>query len=108
MLPEGDFLELLEVDFLALLEVARPEVGYGGEVPGWLGGVLAQQESVRSVQLPMLPELSESEVGPLLAGDWLTMVNPFMSDHRRSGGRRCSGFRVAATGSGWKQSQWRG
>ena len=28
----------------------------------------------------MLPELSESEVGPLVAGDWLTMVNPFMSD----------------------------
>ena len=54
--------------------------GYGGEVPGWLGGVLAQQESVRSVELPMLPELSESEVGPLVAGDWLTMVNPFMSD----------------------------
>ena len=27
---------------------------------------MAQQESVRAVDLPVLPELSESEVGPLL------------------------------------------
>ena len=41
---------------------------------------MAQQESVRSVDLPGLPELSESEVGPLLAGDWITTIGPFLRD----------------------------
>ena len=41
---------------------------------------MAQQESVRAVDLPALPELSESEIGPLIAGDWLTTVGPFLRD----------------------------
>ena len=45
-----------------------------------LGGLMAQQGSVRAVELPSLPELSESEVGPLIAGDWLTTVGPFLRD----------------------------
>ena len=51
-----------------------------GNVPAWLGGLMAQQESVRAVDLPMLPELSESEVGPLVAGDWITTIGPFLRD----------------------------
>ena len=54
--------------------------GPGGNVPAWLGGLMAQQESVRAVELPPLPELSESEVGPLLAGDWMTTIGPFLRD----------------------------
>ena len=51
-----------------------------GNVPAWLGGLMAQQESVRAVELPSLQELSESEVGPLLAGDWITTIGPFLRD----------------------------
>lgn len=54
--------------------------GAFGQFPAWLGGLMAQQESVRAVDLPTLPELSESEVGPLLAGDWLTTIGPFLRD----------------------------
>ena len=39
-----------------------------------------QQESVRPVELPTLSELTETELGPLLAGDWLTTIGPFMRD----------------------------
>ena len=48
--------------------------------PAWLGGLMAQQESVRAVELPSLQELSESEIGPLIAGDWLTTIGPFLRD----------------------------
>ena len=41
---------------------------------------MAQQESIRAVDLPALPELSESEVGPLVAGDWITTIAPFLRD----------------------------
>ena len=51
-----------------------------GQIPAWIGGLMAQQESVRAVDLPALPELSESEVGPLLAGDWITTIGPFLRD----------------------------
>ena len=51
-----------------------------GQIPAWIGGLMAQQESVRAVELPALPELSESEVGPLLAGDWITSIGPFLRD----------------------------
>ena len=56
-----------------------PAAPYGG-VPAWLGGFMAQQESVRAVELPALQELSESEIGPLIAGDWLTTIGPFLRD----------------------------
>ena len=36
----------------------------------------AQQESVRPVELPWLAELTETEVGPLVAGDWLVTITP--------------------------------
>ena len=45
---------------------------YAG-LPAWLGGIMAQQESVGAVDLPPLQELSES-------GDWLTTVGPFLRD----------------------------
>ena len=44
-----------------------------GDWPQWPG-------NVRSVDLPALPELSESEVGPLIAGDWLTTIGPLLRD----------------------------
>ena len=56
-----------------------PGAPYAG-LPAWLGGFMAQQESVRAVDLPALQELSESEIGPLIAGDWLTTVGPFLRD----------------------------
>ena len=56
-----------------------PNLPYAG-LPAWLGGIMAQQESVRAVELPSLPELSESEIGPLIAGDWLTTIGPFLRD----------------------------
>ena len=49
-------------------------------LPAWLGGIMAQQESVRAIELPSLPELSESEIGPLIVGDWLTTIGPFLRD----------------------------
>lgn len=49
-------------------------------VPAWLGNLLTQQETVRASDLPQLPELHEGELGPLLAGDWLTMLAPQMCD----------------------------
>ena len=54
--------------------------GAYGPMPAWLGGLMAQQESIRAVDLPALPELSESEVGPLVAGDWMTTIGPFLRD----------------------------
>ena len=41
---------------------------------------MSQNESFRSVELPMLPELTENEVGPLTAGDWVCPVTPLMRD----------------------------
>ena len=57
----------------------HPGAHFAG-VPAWLGGLFAQQESVRAVDLPALQELSESEIGPLIAEDWLTTVGPFLRD----------------------------
>lgn len=51
-----------------------------GNMPAWLGGLMAQQESIRAVELPCLLELSELEVGPLVAGDWITTIGPFLRD----------------------------
>ena len=47
-------------------------------MPWWM--MEAQQESVRPVELPTLAELTETEVGPLVAGDWLVTITPFMRD----------------------------
>ena len=41
---------------------------------------MSRHESIRSVDLPMLPELTENEVGPLTAGDWGCQVTPLMRD----------------------------
>ena len=54
--------------------------GTASNLPAWYGGLLGREETVRSLELPPLPELSESEVGPLIAGDWITSVTPFMKD----------------------------
>ena len=52
---------------------------------------MAQQESIRAVDLPALPELSESEVGPLVAVDWMTTIGPFLRDMGRGAqGGECS------------------
>ena len=56
----------------------RPGGGFPGQMPWWM--MAAQQESVRPVELPTLVELTETEVGPLVAGDWLVIVTPFMRD----------------------------
>ena len=37
-------------------------------------------ESVRTVDLPELPNLNEGEIGPLAAGDWLALIAPVMKD----------------------------
>ena len=55
-------------------------VGQGDVPPSWLSALLTQQESVRSVELPPLNDLGEAEIGPLLAGDWLTSITPLMRD----------------------------
>ena len=57
-----------------------PSFPWNGGVPAWVGGLLNREETVRSVELPVLQELGESEVGPLIAGDWITSVTPFMKD----------------------------
>ena len=60
--------------------------GQGGFDPqsaqcaGLIGSLMSQNESIRSVDLPMLPELTENEVGPLTAGDWVCQVTPLMRD----------------------------
>ena len=41
---------------------------------------LSQQESIRTVDLPGLVDLGESEIGPWVAGDWLTSITPLMKD----------------------------
>lgn len=46
----------------------------------WPSCVMAQQESVQAVELPTLTEPSESEIGPLIAGDWLTTIGSFLRD----------------------------
>ena len=55
-----------------------PGGGFAGQMPWWM--MVAQQESVRPVELPTLAELTETEVGPLVAGDWLVTITPFMRD----------------------------
>ena len=54
--------------------------GGPGEVPPWVATLLNQQESIRTVDLPVLTDLGESEIGPLVAGDWLTSITPLMKD----------------------------
>ena len=54
--------------------------GGAGEVPSWVATLLSQQESIRTVDLPCLTDLGESEIGPLVAGDWLTSITPLMKD----------------------------
>ena len=58
--------------------------GFGNEAPAWLATLLTQQESIRSVDLPALGELGESEAGPLMAGDWLAAITPLMKDISQS------------------------
>ena len=77
----------MAVAFRVAVEASLGARGGGGDpgapyagLPAWLGGIMAQQESVRAVDLPPLQELSESEIGPLIAGDWLTTVGPFLRD----------------------------
>ena len=56
---------------------------------------MALQESVRALDLPTtLQELSESEIGPLIAGDWLTTIGPFLRDMSSS------------SSLWWKSSMW--
>ena len=55
-----------------------PGGGFPGQMPWWM--MAAQQESVRPVELPTFAELTETEVGPLVAGDWLVTITPFMRD----------------------------
>ena len=50
------------------------QLGRGGDHGGWLN------ESIRTVDLPALPELKEGELGSLVVGDWLQMVTPTMRD----------------------------
>ena len=52
------------------------------EAVNFLDGVMAGQEAVRTVELPELQDLAtaEQDMGPLLAGDWMMMISPFMSD----------------------------
>ena len=54
--------------------------GGPGEVPLWVATLLSQQESIRTAELPGLADLGESEIGPLVAGDWLTSITPLMKD----------------------------
>lgn len=41
---------------------------------------MTQQESIRTVKLPQLIDLQDTEIGPLTAGDWLTQITPLMKD----------------------------
>ena len=56
------------------LETMLRQLGRGGDHGGWLN------ESIRTVDLPALPELKEGELGSLVVGDWLQMVTPTMRD----------------------------
>ena len=51
-----------------------------GDMPAWLAALICQQETVRTADLPPLGELGESEIGPLMAGDWLASITPLMRD----------------------------
>ena len=48
-------------------------------MPWWM--LAQQQESVRPVELSTLSKLTETELGPLLAGDWLTTIGPLYARH---------------------------
>ena len=37
-------------------------------------------ENVRTITLPTLPDAKEGEIGPLAAGDWITLITPLMKD----------------------------
>ena len=54
--------------------------GFDPQSAALIGSLMSQNESIRSVDLPMLPELTENEVGPLTAGDWVCQVTPLMRD----------------------------
>ena len=47
--------------------------GHGGEqaqLTQWMGSLLIGQESVRTVDLPALPDVKEHELGSMVVGDW--------------------------------------
>ena len=82
-------MEVADQEDLVDFMVEEPEDQVGGpggpwnqpqNLPHWLQGLLHQQETVRTMDLPSLQELSESEIGPLIAGDWLRNIGPYTRD----------------------------
>ncbi|CAK9080208.1 unnamed protein product, partial [Durusdinium trenchii] len=49
------------------------QLGTGGSDGSW-------GETIRSVELPPLPELREGELGSLVLGDWIQLISPTMRD----------------------------
>ena len=49
------------------------QLGTGASDGGW-------GESIRSVELPPLPEMREGELGSLVLGDWIQLISPTMRD----------------------------
>ena len=53
--------------------------GGGGQLPGWLNGVMAGQEAVRTVELPELQDLATAFAGGRLDDDDLALhVRPLV------------------------------
>ena len=64
---------VIQVEVILGLPICRPASVVGRNYgPTGIGAC--------AVDLATLPELSESEIGPLIAGDWLTTVGPFLRD----------------------------
>ena len=49
------------------------QLGTGGPEGNW-------GETIRSVELPVLPELRDGELGSLVLGDWIQLISPTMRD----------------------------
>ena len=73
------------------------------------GGRGSYEEGLRTIDLPPLPGLSEGELGPLAAGDWVALITPMMKDLSASsarGGTRSSRRPCRYMSSGCRVNRW--
>ena len=77
----------------------------GGDLPFWLKSLASTsvQETIRTVELPKLPEIRDGELGSLVVGDWIALVSPTMKD---LSGQSCKWWEAVLRASSEAYAQW--
>eukprot|EP00435_Cladocopium_sp_Y103_P040850 s2478_g11.t1 len=77
----------------------------GGEMPSWLKSLAtaSSQETIRTVEIPKLPEIRDGEMGSLVVGDWIALVSPTMKD---LSGQSCKWWEAVLRAASEAYAQW--